>query len=232
MGPMANPLLPLADVLTNARLPQVVTRADGRFSIRPAQRWVIYFPSPMMMPAAGELVVRREGYEPATLPLIADPKWSGGDAQLLAGDITNLACFAAKLKASADPVSTWLLGKFSQNARAALANYPASGLDSAILQSILVKELDAVINGPVIYETNRFRGVALSQAALDLMEHERRLMATPLYSEAYLASTVPLARAELNRQLLMDAHPGVFSGKRGSGYYKNVGVVLLTPIKK
>jgi hypothetical protein len=218
---------PVADTLKNARPPQVVTRANGRFSIRREHRWIIYFPSPMMAPATGQLVVRREGYETVMLPLIADPKGAGGSSEFLAGDITNLASFAAKLKTPSDPVSAWLIEKFSDNARTAVAQYPESGMDRRLLQSILVKELDAVITGPVIYEKNRFRGVTLSPQALGMMEHLDRL-----YSQAYPGAAFPLVRAEFNRKLLEDAYPGDFSGKRGSGYYQSVGVVLLTPIAK
>jgi hypothetical protein len=227
----------VAEALTNARPPRVVTRADGRFSIRPEHRWIIYFPEPAVPPAAGQLVVRRQGYEPVLLPVESDPKWAGGTSRFLTGDITNLASFAAKLKTPSEPVSAWLTERFSESARTALAHYPESGLAGGTLQSILVKELNSVIAGPLIYETNRFRGVTLSPVSLGLMEHDRALSAMNLdeqtYRKLYRGATTPAAvRAYLNRKLLEDAYPGDLSGKQGRGYYRNVGGVLLTPMEK
>ncbi len=227
----------VADALTNARPPRVVSKADGRFSIRPEHRWVIYFPEPAVPPAAGELVIRREGYQPVMLPMQSDPRLAGGTSRFLTGDITNLASFAAKLKTPSDPVSAWLTERFSESAWTAVAHYPESGLAGGTLQSVLVKELDAVIAGPLIYETNRFRGVTLSPLSLGLMEHDRALSAMNLdeqtYRQMYPTATTPAAvRAYLNRKLLEDAYPGDLSGKQGRGYYRNVGVVLLTPIEK
>jgi hypothetical protein len=185
----------------------------------------------------GELVVRREGYEPVMLPLVADPKWAGSSSTFLVGDIKNVANFAVKLKTRSDPVSDWLMERFSENARTAVLQYPESGMDSSLLQSILVKDLDAVITGPGIYEANRFHGVTLSPLARSLMEHDRALNALQMDEETYrqaypLATTPAQVRAFLNRELLEDAYPGVFSARRGGGYYQDVGVVLLTPMTK
>ncbi len=226
--------------LTNARPPRVITKANGKFLIRDEHQLVMYFPVEKLLPSLGELVITREGYEPARLRLIADPGWAGGVDTFLTGEITNLASFATKLKVAQDPVSAWLMERFSAEGRAAVANYPASGMDSGLLQSILVKELNTVVGGAVIYETNRFRAVKLSSDALGFIEHERRLttmignMDEATYRETYRgASTPAFVRATLNRRLLVEAYPGELSRKQGSGYYyEHVGVVLLTPVRK
>jgi hypothetical protein len=227
----------VTNALKNARPPRIVTKADGRFSIDRESKWVMFYPAPMPMPPVGEIVIQRDGYEPLMLPLTSDPNQAGGSDKFLVGDVLKLAPFAARLKAGSDPVSTWLMERFSQEGRAAVADYPQSGINQRVLQSILVKELDTIILGPSIFETNRFRGVTLSPLTLDLMEHNRSLGALHLDAAAYRqtfpdATSPAFVTAMLNRKLLEDAYPGELSSKRGEGYYKNVGVVLMTPIVK
>jgi hypothetical protein len=58
--------------LTNTRPPLVISGNDGRFFIPPEHRWVLYHPMPMLAPALGFLVVRRDGYEPDMIHLVTD----------------------------------------------------------------------------------------------------------------------------------------------------------------
>jgi hypothetical protein len=224
----------ITDALKNARRSKVITRANGRFSVRREHKWILYFPSPTMAPRTGSLVIQRQGYEPVMLPLISDPAWAGGLSKFLVGDITNLVSLTSKLKMASDPVSAWLMAGFSEDARRAITHFPESGLDPGIMQSILIREINDVISGPSIYEASRFRDVTLDPAARSLLEHGRTLSAMQMEEETYRdvypnATTPAQVRAFLNRQLLEDAYPGVFSSKIGAGYYQNVGVVLMTP---
>lgn len=71
------------DAFTNSRTPVVTTGKNGRFSIRPVRHWffVPYLTERYSTPG-GTLVVRRAGYEPATVQL-----W--GDIMPLAAHTTN-----------------------------------------------------------------------------------------------------------------------------------------------
>ena len=214
----------------NARAQMAVTQADGRFSIPAEHEWIRYSPSPAMMPAAGELAITRQGYEPATMYLTDDPKLA---VQL----VGNPAALAAKLKAGADPLSAWLIGRFPEPSRKIITNYPASRLDDRILQSLLTKNLEAIIAGPLIYENQRFDKVELSPATARLLEFYANL-GQPQSGDAAFGPAFPRATAPgtmcalLNRKLLEDAYPRELSAQ-SIGLdccHENVGVVLLNPL--
>jgi len=59
----------LDEALANTRPPLVVTGANGQFVIPPQKKWIMEFPAPEGH-ARGTLVVRREGYKPAMIPLV------------------------------------------------------------------------------------------------------------------------------------------------------------------
>jgi hypothetical protein len=61
----------LDEALENTRPPIVMTDTNGHFSIPPLQEWMKDYPPPEG-PARGTLVVRRDGYKPAIIPLMAD----------------------------------------------------------------------------------------------------------------------------------------------------------------
>ena len=90
-------------------------------------------------------------------------------AAFLAGEITNVASLAAKLKEGSNPVSAHLMSRFSDGARAAiLAHHPSSGADYRALDALLAREFTTILRGASIYEESRFRGIQLRQEARDL----------------------------------------------------------------
>jgi len=76
------------------------------------------------------------------------------------GDLVDLPALAKRLSHEADPVSTFLYGQLDDAAKVALAN-PSDNATSNTLSSILVKNLNRIVNGPSLYEEERFHDVAL-----------------------------------------------------------------------
>jgi hypothetical protein len=117
-----------------------------------------------------------------------------------AGEITNLASFVAKLKSPPDPVSTFLISRFSESTRLAIAGFPKSHVDEKTLEPLLVKELNAIILGPSIYEEDRFREVRLPPVTLHLLKLDLDPPPGMRISRRQMT-------AVLNRMLLEDAYP-------------------------
>jgi hypothetical protein len=61
----------LDEALADTRPPLVITDTNGHFFIPPQQEWLKDYPPPEQ-PDRGTLVVRREGYKPAMIPLNDD----------------------------------------------------------------------------------------------------------------------------------------------------------------
>jgi len=111
-----------------------------------------------------------------------------GPAILYVDQITDLPSFAGKLKQPVDAVSTFLSAKLSHASQQALADYAGSGED-ARLRAVLVRDINAVIQGDSIYGPQRFAAVALSAAVQALLQEQSPEV------------------VRLNRLLLEDAYP-------------------------
>jgi hypothetical protein len=61
----------LDEALADTRPPLVVTGADGHFLIPPERKWIMAYPTPEAG-SFGTLIVRRDGYKPALVPLMED----------------------------------------------------------------------------------------------------------------------------------------------------------------
>jgi len=122
------------------------------------------------------------------------------DPTFSAGAITNLMSFVVKLKSPPDPVSAFLLGRFSESTRLAIVAFPESRLDEKTLAALLVKELNRMVLGPSIYEEERFRGVTLRPATL-------RLLQLDLNAPPGMRISRHQITAVFNRMLLADAYP-------------------------
>jgi hypothetical protein len=122
------------------------------------------------------------------------------DATFSAGEITNLGSFIAELKTPSDPVSAFLIGRFSEATRQAIADFPESGRDEKAIKPMLIKELNAIVLGPSIYDEDRFREVKLRFVARELLRHD-------LNPPPGMRITRQQMTAELNRKLLEDAYP-------------------------
>jgi hypothetical protein len=109
-----------------------------------------------------------------------------------AADLIDLASLAAKLKQPTDPVSTYVVGRLSATTTAALGAYqPTNAATVTNLQTSLVADLNTIIGGASIYETNRF-------AKVGLRTETKLVLAQDPQGNALL---------RLNRLLLEDAYP-------------------------
>jgi hypothetical protein len=117
-----------------------------------------------------------------------------------ADEITNLTSFVAKLKSPSDPVSVFLVGRFSESTQWAIAGFPKSRMDEKTLEPLLVEELNVIILGPSIYEEDRFRGVRLRPATLHLLKLD-------LNPPPGMRISHQQIMAVLNRMLLEEAYP-------------------------
>lgn len=109
-----------------------------------------------------------------------------------AADLIDLPSLAAKLKQPTDPVSTYVASRLSTTTTAALGAYqPTNAVTVTNLQTSLVADLNAIIQGASIYDTNRF-------ASVGLRTETKLVLAQDPQGNALL---------RLNRLLLEDAYP-------------------------
>ena len=106
-------------------------------------------------------------------------------------DVTDLPLLAGKLKTPARPFDVWLAAALSSGTQAALASYQGSGAAPEPLRTLLVEDLDGLLDGPSLYTPERFAGITLRPETAAL------LSANPQGEDL----------ARLNRRLLEDAHP-------------------------
>jgi hypothetical protein len=116
-------------------------------------------------------------------------------------DITNLASFAIKLKAKADPISVLVENQLTSDERKALANYHGPGPKAYILRTNLVAALNRIVGGPDIYEAALFKGVTLRESTISLRDEK------PDDSDL----------RRLNRALLEDAYPAELARRTTGG---------------
>jgi hopanoid biosynthesis associated RND transporter like protein HpnN len=106
-------------------------------------------------------------------------------------DIIDLPSFAAKLKQPSDTVSADLRERLADATRQALTNYRGSGADPVPLLAALTNDLNRIVRGQTIFDTQRFSGV-------NLRPETRQLLARNPDGED---------RVRLNRLLIEDAYP-------------------------
>jgi hypothetical protein len=125
---------------------------------------------------------------------------------LSSSGITGQPRFIAKLTDGADPVSVYLRGRLPEPVK--------DGKDAKSAISALVKDLNAIISGPPIYDQARFAGVTLRP------ETEQLLRQNP--------TGQPLAR--LNKLLLEDAYPSELAKSASTGWTVKDGVMASTGV--
>lgn len=122
--------------------------------------------------------------------------------KFVAADLVNLPELANSLKDTNNKLAAHLNSKLSDGTKQALAKYEDSGPDSAELKKLLVADLNKIIRGPLVHETNRF-------ADIRLRTETRRLLKEKPEGDALI---------NLNRLLLEDAYPqeiAAASSRRG-----------------
>jgi glucose 1-dehydrogenase len=108
--------------------------------------------------------------------------------RLMASDITDALSLSRKLIKGADPVSRFLVGRLSRKPLQKLARANDAGLKLSL--AALVEELNAIIEGPSIFEERRFAEVSLSEEAHMLVAQRPK----------------KAAKKRLNRMLLEEAY--------------------------
>jgi ABC-type branched-subunit amino acid transport system permease subunit len=130
-----------------------------------------------------------------------DFKYILGTPVFQAGDLPNPEALAARINTANDDASSLLASRLSSGTRQQLSD----GLGGTELESLLVKELNEILHGPLWYDTNAFAGIALGESTLE------RIAGNPR-SEALL---------RLNRVLLQEAFPAEIGRKMFIGYEVN-----------
>lgn len=123
-----------------------------------------------------------------------------GFSGLTAPDLLNTSAWAALLKSPGDPVSTFIRSQLSAGTQILVDGFVSGVSDPVPLQDALVIDLNAMLEGPSIYDAARFAGVALrpeTRVLLDVDPSGEDLV-------------------ELNRLLLEDAYPTDLARKQAN----------------
>jgi hypothetical protein len=136
-----------------------------------------------------------QAVNPEVIVFSTSPETS--EIRFQASEFSNAEAFVARLKSGADPLSTWLITRFSEGTRASVSSYDGGGVNRDLKQA-LATELTGLMRGPLIYRSDLFAGY-------DLEDLQPQLAAG--VSEAM--------RPALNRELLERAYPelGQISGQ-------------------
>lgn len=133
-----------------------------------------------------------------------------GFSGLIPADLVLLPALAAKLQTPGDPVSIFLRSQLSAPTLTLVDAFVPAVTDPAPLRDALVVDLNAVLEGPGIYDATRFSGIALrteTQVLLDVDPAGDDLI-------------------ELNRLLLEDAFPADLARKKPNAIETGNLVVL------
>jgi Domain of Unknown Function (DUF1080) len=128
-------------------------------------------------------------------------------------DILDLPALAESIAAKSDPVSAFIAGQLDDSAKAALASVVSVGTtDPKAATSALVKNLNQMISGPLIYDKSRFTGIALRAETQTLLAQN------------------PQGRdlVHLNKLLLQDAFPSALVKNPAAGWVAKDGAIAST----
>ncbi len=131
------------------------------------------------------------------------PEFAKGDVNHVAS-ILNVPALVEKLKTPADPVSEFIKSQLSTETKQALASYQDSAANQASMESALLPELNKLVSGASIYNTNRFVSVTLDKSK-EWLRKQAKLAATN-------KQLPPFDQSCFNRSLLDDAYPKIISG--------------------
>ena len=134
---------------------------------------------------------------------------SQGIPELAKGDVNhvpsilNVPALVEQLKTPTNAVSEFVKGQLSPETKLALASYQDSPPNRAAMESALLPELNKLVSGASIYDTNRFATVKLDQSKewvsqLDKLSEKNKQLE-------------PFDQSCLNRALIHDAYPKIIS---------------------
>ena len=109
-----------------------------------------------------------------------------------ADSIADLPAFVNKLRQPTNAISSYIKDALSVTTLTLLTNYQVGSHSNELLKHNLIQDLNAIIEGPPIYDLGRFADVSLRP------ETQRLLSQRNIKGDTLLT---------LNRRLLMDAYP-------------------------
>jgi|GEM_PF-1126452 cell division protein FtsW len=136
---------------------------------------------------------------------VSDYLISGNSSLFRARDIKHPEALAQKISKAQDPVAAYLKQRFSQTAIYHINHFRAISTDS--LRSVIAGQLNGIIQGQSIYDSLRFKEVALSRAAVKLVSGE-------LQADE---------QTRFNRLLLQDAFPDEI--RKSKLFYYRLGIL-------
>ncbi|MGN6643306.1 MAG: 3-keto-disaccharide hydrolase, partial [Verrucomicrobiota bacterium] len=129
-------------------------------------------------------------------------------------DVLDATAFARRLSDQNDPVSAWFSQRFDEAAKAGLAAALAGNTNPRQTVSPMLKSINATLGTGLVYEGNRFKGVALRP------QTEALLQKAPKSFEL----------GRLNRLLLEDAYPQELAKSADSAWVAKDGVLASTGV--
>ncbi len=132
----------------------------------------------------------REAFQRLWEEVWSDPE-DKHSPRLALSDVCDLQSLVNKLRISSEPVCVYLRQRLSPRSKSALANYQSRGSIPEDLSSLILQDLNRVIDGESIFDPVRFRNIALRPGT-------ERLRAQ---------CSKPNCPARLNRLFLGDAFP-------------------------
>ena len=144
-------------------------------------------------------------------------------ALLRSSDLKDPSGLAIQLRDEQNPLSKYLMGTFSSESRQLLDAYDETGPVSPSLLQTLITELNKVLQGPPIYNKQRFAGISLSERTTTNIEN--------------LFEKTPEKRAkelkgrngvDFNKTLLAEVYPQQFKLKWRRGFW--IPAIVLTVI--
>jgi fucose permease len=136
--------------------------------------------------------------------VVKDKGWIEVNTTFARDDIQNLPALADKLKHTPDAVSAFLRGRLSDETIEELNDYQGAASYPRWLQTGLMQDLNTIVKqypkkpkpGQLLYDPQRFQGIALGQQTRQLLDKAHRNAEDS---------------ARLNRMLLRDAFPGMLA---------------------
>lgn len=137
-------------------------------------------------------------------------------------DLKDPSGLVIQLRDEQNPLSKYLGETFSPESRQLLNAYDGAGPVSASLQEALIAELNKVLQGPWLYDEQRFAGIQLSERTTTHIENW--LKKTPVQRAEKLKGS---DRIDFNKTLLMETYPRKFESKWHRGFWVPAAVLAL-----
>jgi len=137
-------------------------------------------------------------------------------------DFEDPSGLAVLLRDEQNPLSTYLVGAFSSENRRLLNEYDESGPAPAPLVQAVTTELNKVLQGPPLYNEQRFAGIQLSERTLTNIEN--LFKKTPDERQQELKGRKGV---DFNRTLLEEAYPKKFRLKWRRGFWVPAMILAL-----